>query len=167
MESGLSPTVIAGGLGVLAVVAIAVFLVVGRRKDPAAGSGSSSELLRLEQPQSPRRVPARPAPAAPQQPLPQPPEPVSVVEDPELARVHERARRRARTVVREIMMYNEEKLEKGRKEGNVAKYLTREIEVSRKLYQASIDLSDAESARYFDESLLNILAAGDASLLKE
>ena len=64
-------------------------------------------------------------------------------------------------------MYNEEKLEKGRREGNIAKYLGREIEISRKLYQASIDLSDTESARYFDESLLNILAGGDSSLLQE
>jgi hypothetical protein len=162
MAVELSPTWIGLIIGGAVVAVIALYLLLARRSTP--GLGEDGELLRLEQPEKARRVPAA---ASSPEPAEMSAHAAPAVEKPELALLHERAKRRARTVVREIMMYNEEKLEKGLKEGNLVKYLGREIEVSRKLYQASIDLSDVESGRYFDESLLNILAGGDPSLLEE
>jgi hypothetical protein len=164
MNFELSPAAIAMAGGAVLLVGVVLYLLVRWRRHGGAPAARDGDLLGLEQPDRPRRVPARPVERAVQEPTQEPSVPP---QDPEVARLHERAKRRARTVVREIMMYNEEKLEKGRKEGNITKYLGREIEMSRKLYQASIDLSDVDSARYFDESLLNILAGGDASLLKE
>ena len=149
-------------VGAPLAVLIALYLLFVRRR--ASSGPAKSEMLGLEPPKKAGKTPPSSRPA------------VTEIEsdesganqlDPEAAKLHERAQRRARTVVREIMMYNEEKLEKGRKEGNLIKHLGREIEMSRKLYQASIELSDADSARYFDESLLKILAGGNASLLEE
>jgi hypothetical protein len=162
MFSEVSPTMMIVLVGAPLAVLIGLYLLFVRRKNPSRSS--APQMLGLEAPKK-AAVPARSnAPVVTEPAIEQtPPE----LLDPESARLHERAKRRARTVVREIMMYNEEKLEKGRKEGNLMKYLGREIELSRKLYQASIELSDADSSRYFDESLLNILAGGDARLLEE
>ncbi len=64
-------------------------------------------------------------------------------------------------------MYNQEKLERGRSEGNVLKYLVREIETSKKLFQASASISEEACEEYFEESVLQILANGDRQLLRE
>jgi hypothetical protein len=155
-------------VGAVVLVAIlALTLLLRRRRVPDEG-GRSGDMLGLEMPE-PSRAPGPAVAVEPrlEPPAPVPAEPAPALDDPDVVRVHEKARRRARTVVREIMMYNAEKLEQGRREGNIIKFLGREIEMSRKLYQASIDLSDTDSARYFDESLLSILANGDPNLLRE
>lgn len=149
-------------VGAPLAVLIGLYLLYVRRRVPSGAA--KSEMLGLESPKKSSKSPPTSRPVAVEA---ESDETGANLLDPEAAKLHERAKRRARTVVREIMMYNEEKLEKGRKEGNLIKHLGREIELSRKLYQASIELSDVDSARYFDESLLKILAGGDASLLEE
>lgn len=80
-------------------------------------------------------------------------------------KLHEKAKRKARVIVREIEMYNKEKAKMGLKEGNLYKYLKEEIETGRKTYQNAVSKHIFETTKYYDESLLNILASGDKNIL--
>jgi hypothetical protein len=75
---------------------------------------------------------------------------------------HEDAKRFARLLVSEIKLYNESKVQEGRKSRDLYQQLKEDIERSRKLY--SERYSDAPP-QYFDDELVRVLADGDASAL--
>jgi len=92
----------------------------------------------------------RPAAAAPQK----------VAEDPEARRSKERSKRLARVFVSDILVYNEDKRDKGLASGDLMTVLGPEIKKAWEAYKEKIGPSVVESNDYFREALNEILADG-------
>lgn len=75
------------------------------------------------------------------------------------------ARRYARLLVLEIKMYHQEAVVTGRRERDLANRLGGEIERARLLYERRVPASVRGQSNYFDDELVQTLAAGDRSLL--
>lgn len=80
-------------------------------------------------------------------------------------KLHEKAKRKARVIVREIELYNKEKTEMGLKAGNLYSFLKDQIESGRRTYNESVPENIRAKTRYFEESLTALLAKGDKSIL--
>lgn len=80
-------------------------------------------------------------------------------------RLHIDARRFARLLVSEIKLYNEEKVQKGRGEGDLYDRLREEIDRSRMMYEKRVSPNVASRYDYFHQELVNTLAEGNADKL--
>jgi hypothetical protein len=78
------------------------------------------------------------------------------------AKDHEDAKRFARLLVSEIKLYNEAKVEEGRKNKDIYDQLKDDIERSRKLYS---ERYPGAPPGYFNEELVRVLAGGDEGAL--
>ncbi len=78
---------------------------------------------------------------------------------------HEEARRFARLLVSEIKLYNEDEVERGRVEKNLADRLKEDIDRSREMYEKRIPAEIRTGHDYFRDELVRILADGDADAL--
>ncbi|HET6371970.1 MAG TPA: hypothetical protein VFG76_01595, partial [Candidatus Polarisedimenticolia bacterium] len=76
------------------------------------------------------------------------------------------ARRFARLLVSEILLYNERQVEEGRRDKDLYERLKEDIERSHLMYQQRISRNLANPRDYFSEELIKTLAGGDASALK-
>jgi hypothetical protein len=103
---------------------------------------------------APAPAPARPAPAA---------APAGV--SPEEQKQHEDAKRFARLVVSEIKLYNESKVNEGRRQKDLYERLKEDIERGRQMYSDRVSANVRESTNYFYDELVRILAGGDAGAL--
>jgi hypothetical protein len=83
----------------------------------------------------------------------------------EEAKKHDEARRFARLLVSEIKLYNEAKVEVGRKNKDLYERLKEDIDRSRQMYDERIGEQVRKSSNYFYDELVRILAEGDASAL--
>jgi hypothetical protein len=99
---------------------------------------------------------ATPAPAAP---------PRAAAFAPEDQKAHEDAKRFARLVVSEIKLYNEAKVTEGRKTRDIYERLKDDIERGRQMYMDRVPAPVRDSADYFQDELVRILAGGDAAAL--
>jgi hypothetical protein len=99
---------------------------------------------------------ARPAP---------PPPPAAPALSPEEQKAHEDAKRFARLVVSEIKLYNEPKVNEGRKNKDLYERLKEDIERGRQMYSDRVAPQVRDSTNYFYDELVRILAGGDASAL--
>ncbi len=81
-------------------------------------------------------------------------------------RAHEIARRFARLLVSEILLYNERKVEEGRLRKDLYERLKDDIERSHRMYQERISPRVSDGPNYFREELVRSLANGDESALK-
>jgi hypothetical protein len=81
------------------------------------------------------------------------------------AQEEESARRHARLLISEIKLYNEELVERGRREGNLVALLGSEIERARRLYEEKIPAAVRQRVECFDEEIVRTLAGGDRTLL--
>ena len=127
-----------------------------------------------------------PRPAAPPPPPPPPPAPAPTDERPTTQYVppaglrggvalggpqsddskkHDEARRFARLLVSEIKLYNEAKVEQGRKNKDLYERLKEDIDRSRQMYDERIADDIRKSSNYFYDELVRILADGDAAAL--
>jgi hypothetical protein len=99
---------------------------------------------------------ARPAapPAAPAAPL-----------SPENQKAHEDAKRFARLVVSEIKLYNETKVNEGRRAKDLYERLKEDVERGRQMYMDRVAAPIRETTNYFYDELVRILAGGDPSAL--
>ena len=125
-------------------------------------------------PELPRPTPAPPAPALPSEDRPStqyvPPAgirgaaagPGPVGED---AKKHDEARRFARLLVSEIKLYNESKVDQGRKNKDLYERLKEDIDRSRQMYDERIGEDVRKTSNYFYDELVRILADGDAGTL--
>jgi hypothetical protein len=104
-------------------------------------------------------APARPAPA------PRPAGPVARPVSPDDQKAHEDAKRFARLVVSEIKLYNESKVNEGRRHKDIYERLKEDIERGRQMYSDRVATHVRESTNYFYEELVRILAGGDAAAL--
>jgi hypothetical protein len=81
------------------------------------------------------------------------------------AKKHDEARRFARLLVSEIKLYNESKVEQGRKNKDIYERLKEDIDRSRQMYDERIGEDVRKSSNYFYDELVRILADGDAGSL--
>jgi hypothetical protein len=78
---------------------------------------------------------------------------------------HDEARRFARLLVSEIKLYNEGKVEQGRKNKDLYERLKEDIDRSRQMYDERISEDVRKASNYFYDELVRILADGNASAL--
>jgi hypothetical protein len=78
---------------------------------------------------------------------------------------HDEARRFARLLVSEIKLYNESKVEQGRKNKDLYERLKEDIDRSRQMYDERIPDEVRKTSNYFYDELVRILADGDAGSL--
>jgi hypothetical protein len=81
------------------------------------------------------------------------------------AKKHDEARRFARLLVSEIKLYNEAKVEVGRKNRDLYERLKEDIDRSRQMYDERIDENVRKVSNYFYDELVRILADGNAEVL--
>jgi hypothetical protein len=81
------------------------------------------------------------------------------------AKKHDEARRFARLLVSEIKLYNESKVDQGRKNKDLYERLKEDIDRSRQMYDERIGEEVRKSSNYFYDELVRILADGDAGTL--
>jgi hypothetical protein len=84
---------------------------------------------------------------------------------PEEQKSHDDAKRFARLVVSEIKLYNEAKVNEGRKNKDIYERLKEDIERGRHMYHERVAAPVRESTNYFYDELVRILAGGDQSAL--
>jgi hypothetical protein len=106
-----------------------------------------------------RPVPAPAAPAAPVAPA------APAVLTAEAQKAHEDAKRFARLVVSEIKLYNETKVNEGRRAKDLYERLKEDIERGRQMYMDRVAAPIRETTNYFYDELVRILAGGDPSAL--
>ncbi len=78
---------------------------------------------------------------------------------------HDEARRFARLLVSEIKLYNEPKVDAGRKNKDLYERLKEDIDRSRQMYDERIAEDVRKTSNYFYDELVRILADGDAGAL--
>ena len=81
------------------------------------------------------------------------------------ARKQDEARRFARLLVSEIKLYNESKVEQGRKNRDLYERLREDIDRSRQMYDDRIPDEVRKSSNYFYDEMVRILADGDPEVL--
>jgi predicted Zn finger-like uncharacterized protein len=130
-----------------------------RVPDPAAapamaGTAHGGSDVAPEPP--PAAPPPRPAPAPERlPPAPPPPAPRFGAQDPDA-----RARRLARALVSDIVVYHPERRERGLREGTLRQEFREEIKKSWEEYVAQVGEQAARSTPFFREALNDILAGG-------
>ena len=83
----------------------------------------------------------------------------------EESKKHDEARRFARLLVSEIKLYNESKVDAGRKNRDLYERLKEDIDRSRQMYDERISEDVRKSSNYFYDELVRILADGNADSL--
>ena len=81
------------------------------------------------------------------------------------AKKHDEARRFARLLVSEIKLYNEPKVDAGRKNKDLYERLKEDIDRSRQMYDERIGEDVRTKSNYFYDELVRILADGHAEVL--
>jgi hypothetical protein len=79
---------------------------------------------------------------------------------------HEEARRFARLLVSEIVLYNEKQAEEGRRNKDIYERLKEDIDRSLQMYEQRVSTKVRASSNYFYEELVRTLANGDESAIK-
>ncbi len=77
---------------------------------------------------------------------------------------HERAKRLARLIVSDIIIYNQDKIVEGIKQDTLFDLLKEDIEVGRAYYEKNIDPAVAEQSDYFNHALVDILIKGRGNI---
>lgn len=73
---------------------------------------------------------------------------------------HERAKRLARLIVADIVLYNQAKIDEGIKQDNLFDILADDIDVARRYYNKHVDSAVVQDANYFELALVDILVKG-------
>lgn len=84
---------------------------------------------------------------------------------PDEARLHDDARRFARLLVSELLLYHEDTVVAGRRNRDISERLKPEIQRSREAYDQRVPESVRSRTDYFHEELIRTLAQGDALAL--
>ncbi len=88
----------------------------------------------------------------------------STAETPELSEAHDRARRLARLIVSDIVLYNQEKVEKGVREGVFFELLADDIAEGRALYANRVPEEIRNSSSYLEDGFNELIAAQEKEL---
>jgi hypothetical protein len=130
------------------------------RPAPVAQEDEGSSTVMFRAGSLPTAAAVKPAPAAPAA-KPRPAAPVG----PEEQKAHEDAKRFARLVVSEIKLYNESKVNEGRRHKDIYERLKEDIERGRQMYSDRVPSHIRDATTYFFDELVRILAGGDAGAL--
>src|SRR5262245_34860426 len=120
------------------------------------------------EPVSPARFsePAAVSPAVPEtQPAAQVPPPSTSDLSESDQKLHNDARKFARLLVSEIKLYNEQKVQVGRRDKNLYSLLRDDIDKSREMYEKRVSPSVAGQVDYFYDELVRLLADNQVSAL--
>jgi hypothetical protein len=127
------------------------------------GEGASTVMFNAATFATMKQAPA--APARPAAPAPRPAAASARALSPDEQKAHEDAKRFARLVVSEIKLYNESKVNEGRRNKDIYERLKEDIERGRQMYSDRVAPQVRDSTNYFYDELVRILAGGDASAL--
>lgn len=128
----------------------------------AVASAAAAEPAPAPAPPPMAAAAAAPAPSAPPTPAGGADLSALSAEDQE---VHKKAKRFAKLLVDEIKLYNQKKVEEGKKNRDLYSRLKEDIDKSRQTYEKRWGSSAAGSANYFQSELVRILADNDAGLM--
>ncbi len=103
-------------------------------------------------------IPSEPEVAAPTEPLPTAPEEAEMSEEDK--KLHERARRLAKALASDLVLYNQDKVEEGLREGTLAKLLGSEIRRSWEYYCQQIPKHIVDGTDYFKDQLNKTVGKG-------
>ncbi len=73
---------------------------------------------------------------------------------------HERARRLARLIVGDIVLYNQEKIVEGIQNDTLFQVLAEELAEGRKYYDKNVDPAVGAQSDYFNQAIVDILVKG-------
>jgi hypothetical protein len=148
------------GLSILTRFA-ALWLELGTRRSES--TGASTTLAEPDRPATVASAPPISVPSAPEAPA----RAAAAAAQPagEDADLHKKAKRFAKLLVEEIMLYNKAKVDEGKKNQDLYTRLREDIEKSRATYEKRYGESAAASADYFNQELIRILAENDVSLM--
>jgi len=76
----------------------------------------------------------------------------------------ERAKRMARLIIRDIVLYNKDKIAAAIKNDSLFDALEKELEEGRKYYEKNVDPAVASQTNYFDEAVVDILVKGQGDV---
>jgi hypothetical protein len=77
---------------------------------------------------------------------------------------HERARRLARLIVGDIVLYNQDKIVEGIKNDTLFQVLKDELAEGRKYYDKNVDATVTAETDYFNMAIVDILVKGRGSV---
>ncbi len=77
---------------------------------------------------------------------------------------HERAKRLARLIVSDIILYNQEKITEGIKNDTLFEVLENVLAEARRYYEKNVDPAVAAQADYFNLAVVDILVKGRANV---
>ena len=77
---------------------------------------------------------------------------------------HERARRLARLIVGDIVLYNQEKIVQGIKDDSLFQVLEDELAEGRRYYDKNVDPTVAGQTDYFNQAIVDILVKGRGNI---
>jgi hypothetical protein len=126
----------------------------------AEDEGASTVMFKAGSLPPPGRPIAAPPPAHPPAVRPS-----AVPMGPDDNKAHEDAKRFARLVVSEIKLYNEAKVNEGRRHKDIYERLKEDIERGRQMYSDRVPPHVRDATNYFFDELVRILGGGDASAL--
>jgi hypothetical protein len=131
------------------------------------GEGASTVMFNAATFAQMKQAPAAPARPVPPTSRPATPTGTGAVKafSPDEQKAHEDAKRFARLVVSEIKLYNESKVNEGRRNKDIYERLKEDIERGRQMYADRVPAGVRDATNYFYEELVRILAGGDAGAL--
>ncbi len=118
----------------------------------------------IAEPAVPEPPPSAPAVAPSEMHNPPSPQAIESLDEAE-QKLHNEAKRFARLLVSEIKLYNEQKVQAGRRDKNLYSLLHDDIDKSRDMYEKRIAPSVAAKADYFYDELVRILADSQVGAL--
>jgi hypothetical protein len=77
---------------------------------------------------------------------------------------HERAKRLARLIMSDIVLYNQDKVVEGIKNDTLFQILEGELTEGRKYYDKNVDQAVASQADYFNLAIVDVLVKGRANV---
>ena len=80
---------------------------------------------------------------------------------------HERARRLARLIVGDIVLYNQEKITEGIKHDTLFQVMERELAEGRRYYEKNVDPAVAVQTDYYNLAVVDILVRGRGDVQSE
>ena len=77
---------------------------------------------------------------------------------------HERAKRLARLIVGDLVVYHKEKIGEAIRADTLFEALTKELEEGRNYYEKNADADVVATTNYFDEAVVDILVKGQGNV---
>jgi hypothetical protein len=74
-----------------------------------------------------------------------------------LISTHEQAKRLARTILSDILLYNQAKVKEGIEKDSLFDVLSEELAEGRKYYESMVETALRNSTNYFNEAIIDVL----------